>query len=49
MELGDNGCGYALRIDEDFLEASLAALNRYGIVVLRAYRHGADGYAEVEL
>ena len=49
MELGENGCGYALRIDRCELEKTLEALCSGGITVLRAYTCTAEGYAEVEI
>jgi hypothetical protein len=49
MELGENGCGYALRIDGCDYKRALQALAGGGVTVLRAYTRIEDGFAEVSL
>ena len=49
LTLGENGCGYALRIEEDDLAEAIPWLRLGGISPLRAYRTVGDGYEEVTI
>jgi hypothetical protein len=49
MELGENGCGYALRIDGNDYQRALQILSCGNVKVLRAYTRIEDGFAEMEL